>query len=111
MPRKKLTPTEDQRRHVKFLSAVGTKPHDIACYIGVSEKTLMKYFKKEIFRGPLEANAKVGKTLLEMSTNGQEPAASIYWSKARCGWHENQGGDVGPAATPDFVVALEKKAA
>jgi hypothetical protein len=111
MPRKKLTPTEEQRRYVKSLAAVGIPPADIARDIGVSEKTLMKYFHKEIFRGPLEANAKVGKALLEMSTNGQEPAASIYWSKARCGWHENQGGDVGPAAIPDFVVALEKKAA
>jgi hypothetical protein len=111
MPRKKLTPTEEQRRYVKSLAAVGIPPRDIAQCIGVSEKTLLKYFKKEIFRGPLEANAKVGKTLLDMSTDGQNPAASIYWSKARCGWHENQGRDVGPAAIPDFVVALEKKAA
>jgi hypothetical protein len=111
VPRKKLTPTEEQRRHVKYLAAVGTKLHDIARYIKVSEKTLLKYYGEEIFRGPFEANAKVGKTLLDMSTDGQNPAASIYWSKARCGWHENQGRDVGPAAIPDFVVALEKKAA
>jgi hypothetical protein len=82
-----------------------------ARYFYVSEKTLLKYYRDEIFRGPLEVNARVAKTLFEMSTDGQNPGATIYWTKARCGWHENQGGDVRPAAIPDFVVALEKKAA
>ena len=111
MPRAKLTPTPEQRGKVKFLAGVGTPPHDIARYFYVSEKTLLKYYRDEIFRGPLEANARVAKALLEMSTDGQNPGASIYWTKARCGWHENQRGDVRPAAIPDFVVALEKKAA
>jgi hypothetical protein len=111
VPRKKLKPTEEQRRHVKTLSAVGIKPDDLARYFGVSEKTLAKYYREELFRGPLEANAKVGKALLEMSCNGHQPAASIYWSKARGGWREGQGGDAPPAVIPDFVVAREKKAA
>jgi hypothetical protein len=111
MPRAKLTPTPEQRHHVKFLAGVGIQPHDIARYFYVSEKTLLKYYGDEIFRGPLEANARVGKTLYEMSTDGENPVATIYWTKARCGWHEDQRGDVRPAAIPDFVVALEKKAA
>lgn len=111
MPRKKLTPTDDQRRQVKSLAAVGTEPDDIARYLGVSLKTLLKYYKDEIFRGPLEANVKVNKTLLEMACDGQTPVATIYWSKARCRWNENQGRDARPAAVPDFIVALDKKAA
>jgi len=111
MPRKKLTPSEEQRRHVRSLAAVGTEPGDIARYFRVSLKTLQKYYKEELFRGPLEANAKVGKTLLDMACDGQTPVATIYWSRARCRWNENQGGDARPAALPDFIVALEKKAA
>lgn len=111
MPRAKLTPTEEQRRHVKFLSAVGIEADDIARYFHVSLKTLLKYYKEEIFRGKLEANAKVGKTLLDMSCDGQTPVATIYWSKARCRWNENQSRDARPGAIPDFIVALEKKAA
>jgi hypothetical protein len=111
MPRKKLKPTDEQRLRVKSMAAYGTPTHDIARYCDVSEKTLLKYYGKEIFRGPLEANAKVGQSLLEMATNGKTPVASIYWSKARGGWSENQGGDAQPAAVPDFVVALEKLAA
>jgi len=111
MPRKKLKPTAEQRLRVKSLAAVGIKPKDIARYIEVSEKTLLKYYAKEIFRGPLEANAKVAQSLFDMATDGETPVASIYWSKARGGWCEKQGGNVQPAAAPDFVVALDKKAA
>ncbi|MCU1335246.1 MAG: hypothetical protein JWO19_827 [Bryobacterales bacterium] len=89
MPRKKLTPTEEQR----------------------SLKTLLKYYKEEIFRGRLEADAKVGKTMLDMACDGQTPVATIHSSKARFGWHDKSVGDVRPAAIPDFIVALEKKAA
>jgi hypothetical protein len=111
MPRKKLTPTEEQRRHVKFLAAIGTEPDDIARYFHVSLKTLLKYYKEEIFRGPFEANAKVGKTMLDMACDGQTPVATIYWTKARCRWNEHQSEDARPATIPDFIVALEKKAA
>jgi len=88
MPRKKLKPTEEQRLHVKSMAAFGTPSHDIARYLGVSEKTLLKYYGKEIFRGPLEANAKVGQSLLKMATDGETTAATIYWTKARGGWSE-----------------------
>jgi hypothetical protein len=111
MPRKKLKPSPEQRLHVKTLAAVGIEPIDIARYEGMSEKTLHKHYAKEIFRGPLEANAKVGKTLLEMATNGESVAASIFWQKSRCGWNEKPTEDKRSAAIPDFVVALEKKAA
>jgi hypothetical protein len=111
MPRKKLTPTEEQRRHVKSLAAVGIEAEDIARYFGVSLKTLLKYYREELFRGPLEANARVGKTLLEMSCDGHTPVATIYSAKVRFPWRENSGGDVRPAAIPDFIVALDKKAA
>jgi hypothetical protein len=77
----------------------------------MSEKTLQKYYKEELFRGPFEADVKVNKTLLEMASDGETPVASIYWSKARGGWNEKQGRGAPPAAIPDFVVAREKKAA
>jgi len=111
MPRAKLKPTEEQRRQVRSLSALGVEPYDIARYFHVSEKTLRKYYKDEIFRGPLEANAKVAQSLFEMATAGESALASIFWSKARAGWCEKQGRDVQPAVVPDFIVALDKKAA
>ena len=111
MPRVIMMPTDEQRRQVKSLSAVGIEPKDIARSLHVSEKTLLKYYGDEIFRGPLEANAKVGKSLFDMATEGGKPAAAIYWMKARSGWSEKQSADAQPAAVPNFVVAWDKKVA
>jgi hypothetical protein len=111
MPRAKLTPTEEQRQRVRSLSAYGIEPEDIARYLHMSEKTLLKYYGEELFRGRFEANAKVGQTLFEMATSGEMPAATIFWQKARGGWRENHSADPRPVAPPDFVVVLDKKAA
>ncbi len=46
MPRKRLKPTEDERRKVRTLSACGIEPDDIAKYVGVSEKTLQEILRE-----------------------------------------------------------------
>ena len=81
MPRAKLKPTEEQRRKVRSLSACGIEPDDIAKYIGISEKTLDKYYGTDILRAKVEANATVGKALFEMATHLGEVAAAIFWAK------------------------------
>jgi hypothetical protein len=81
MPRAKLKPTEEDRRNVKSMSACGIEADDIAKYIGLSEKTLLKYYEKDILRARVEATAKVGKTLFEMATGGGEVAATIFCRK------------------------------
>jgi hypothetical protein len=111
MPRVILIPTEEQRKRVKWFAAVGIRLADIACYFHVSALTLQKYYREELFRGPLEANAKVGGTLYEMATNGVTPVATIFWQKARAGWSENPDREAQSQAVPDFIVALDKKAA
>jgi hypothetical protein len=111
MPRARLKPTDEQRNRVKSLSAYGTEPEDIARFLHISEATLLKYYGEELFRGRFEANAKVGQALLQMATSGEMPAATIFYSKPRLGWRESQSADARPAAAPDFVVVLEKKAA
>jgi hypothetical protein len=111
MPRAKLTPTEEQRKKARAFSAWGIEPADIARYMGNSEKTHQKYFGEDMFRGKVEANAKVGKILLEMAEGGGEPDVTIFWSKTRGGFHDRQVAATAPAALPNFVVSLEKKAA
>ena len=111
MPRAILRPTEEQRGQVKLLAAVGIDLHNIARWFHVSEKTLLKYYREELFRGPMEANAKVGKTLLEMATNGNSPVATLFYLRTRAGYRENQSSDGRRVAMPDFIVASEKRAA
>jgi hypothetical protein len=82
-------------------------PHqDIALKIGIrSPKTIRKYFRQELDLGVTEANYKVAKTLFEMATSGDCPAATIFWAKTRNGFREHPHSAGAPITPPPFIVA------
>lgn len=86
-------PTERTRAEVSAYAAVGVPHHDIAALIGVSIKTLLKYYGTELRTGKAKANATVGKRLFQLATDGRNVAAAIFWMKAQAGWRERS--DVG----------------
>ena len=88
MSRPEYQPSDKDRRQVKALSALGTRHEDMAKFMDIAPKTLRKHFRDELDRGAIEANAKVVETLFKMATSGKNTSASIYWTKARCGWRE-----------------------
>ena len=52
MPRPRLQPSDEQRRMVKTLSALGIPQKQIARQVGIrSDKTLRKHFREELDRG------------------------------------------------------------
>ena len=108
MPRLPISPTEEQRRLVKSMAAVGVPHEDIGRKIGIrSPKTLRKHFREELDLGMIDANYNVGKTFYEMATGGQEVAATIFWVKIRNMFRESppSSGTGGPApfiVAPDF---------
>ena len=107
MPRPPLNPTDAQRRMVKSMAAVGIPHEDIARKIRIrSPKTLRKHFRDELDLGIIDANYNVGKTLYEMATSGDEPAATIFWDKTRNRSRERSP-DATPAAPPPFIVGVE----
>ena len=109
MPRPQLKPTDDQRRLVKSMAAMGIPHEDIARKIGVrSAKTVRKHFREELGLGMTEANYKVAQTLYQMATSGECPAATIFWVKTRNRFRERAGDDVRQIAPPPFIVALEE---
>ena len=69
------------------LSRVGTRHEDIAILLGFSEDTLAKYYRKELDKGRIEANAAIAGTLFEKAKQG-DTAAMLFWLKTRAGWHE-----------------------
>jgi hypothetical protein len=78
MPRPKLNPTEEQRRLVKKLAAVGTKHEDIAHMVNIrSPKTLRKHFREELDRGAAEANASVAGALYKKAMDGDTNAQKL----------------------------------
>ena len=109
MPRPKLKPTEDLRRMVKTMTAMGAKQEDVAARIGVrSPKTLRKHFRDELDQGASEANMSVAQALYKKAKDGDVKAA-MFWLKCRAGWRDRPEYD-GPASPPPpFIVALEKR--
>lgn len=82
-------PTEETRKLAKALASVGITHEDIASKIGISADTLVKYYKKELDDGRIDANAAIAKGLFQQAKSGNT-AASIFWLKTRAGWKETQ---------------------
>ena len=82
-------PTDETKKLARTLSAVGITYEDIAAKIGISSDTLVKYYKKELDDGRIDANSTVAKGLFQQAKNGNV-AASIFWLKTRAGWKETQ---------------------
>jgi len=80
-------PTDESRKLVRALAAVGIRHEDIGAKLEIGTDTLVKYYRKELDDGRIDANAAVGKTLYEQARNGNTSAA-IFWLKTRAGWKE-----------------------
>ena len=79
--------TADTRKQVYNLSIVGTRYEDIALVLGISDDTLTKYYKSELEKGRIEANAAVAGTLYEKAKQG-DTSSMIFWLKTRAQWSE-----------------------
>ena len=87
MPQEPHEPTEQTRAQAESAAGLGL-PHDqIGALIGISDKTLRKYYATELAVGKAKASAKIAKTLFNKAVNG-DTTASIWWTKAQMGWGE-----------------------
>jgi hypothetical protein len=112
MARPKFVATEEQRRTVKSLSAYGMSHEGIAHMVSLrSPKTLRKHFRKELDLGAIEGTAQVAQTRFQMAKSGKYPAATIHYLEQRQRWLEVETPEIRQTVTPDFIVALDKKAA
>ena len=84
---KKYETTNENKMLVKTLAAVGITFEDIATKLEISSDTLVKYYKKELDDGRIDANASIGQTLFQQAKNGNTTAA-IFWLKTRARWKE-----------------------
>lgn len=84
----KYEPNDKDRALVKSYTAVGIRQEHVALILGITEKTLRKYYRLELDTAGIEANAAVGGTLFRMATSGECPAATIFWGKTKMGLRE-----------------------
>ena len=82
MPRPNFQPTDEQRKRVKSLSALGYRHEDICLMIGLrSPKSLRKHFRQELSAGMAEANAAVAQIAYEMASSGRCLPLTIFYLK------------------------------
>lgn len=89
-------PTEQARNFVRVMVADGKLQSEVALVVGVSEKTLRKYYGVELDTARLKANAMVSSTLYMAATGGGDwtkmvPTCAIWYDKTRNGMREVQG--------------------
>jgi hypothetical protein len=94
-------PNADTRIKVYTLSTVGTRHEDIASVLSISHDTLVKYYKEELDKGRIEANASVAETLFKQAKEGNT-TAMIFWLKSRARWKESTQHEISgnPDGTP-----------
>src|SRR5258708_7897103 len=103
MARPRFLPSDEQRRLVRSLAAIGMTQQKIARLIGVSHKTLTKRCRDELERGSIEAEAEVAKSWFQMARSGKNLTAAVYFLKTK-GWWAGQGAETRQEPVADFVV-------
>jgi hypothetical protein len=81
-----MHPNKRDRTQVETLSGMGATEEFIASHLSLSIEELRKHYNTELIHGQEEANLQVAKTLHEMATSGEHPAATIAWLRMRAGW-------------------------
>lgn len=89
----RFEPTEKNREQVETMAGYGVPLHQVASLIGIDEKTLYKYFRKEIDEGKAKANAQIGLSLFQQATTGENTSAAIWWTKSQMGWKDHSRPD------------------
>jgi hypothetical protein len=99
---KPFEPTPELREIVEIMAACGVPQEDIGRAVKCNHITLRKYFRDELDRAALLANAKVARNLFQRACDPDgPPALSIFWLKCRAGWRDTQSVEVaGPGGAP-----------
>jgi DNA-binding XRE family transcriptional regulator len=87
MGRKAHQPTDENKKQVELMAAVGITQEQIAQFLKISQDTLAKYYETELADGAIKANTKVASSLYTQAINGNV-TAQIFWCKTRLGWRD-----------------------
>jgi len=83
-------PTNDDRKTVEIMTACGFNHAQVCNQLGptgLSEKTLIKYFRRELDTAVDKANARMGAKAYQMGLGGSERMVQ-YWLNCRAGWKD-----------------------
>jgi hypothetical protein len=88
--RPRFKPTDDERKQVEAMAGYGVPFAMISSLIrgGIDEDTLNRHFGRELSQGKAKACAKVGQSLFQRATSGDDTTAAIWWTKTQMGWKD-----------------------
>lgn len=87
IPQEPHVPTDQLRKLVESSSGLGLPHESIAALVGIDDKTLRKYYRKELDEGKAKANGQIAKTLYNKALSG-DTTALIWWTKTQLRWSE-----------------------
>lgn len=112
--RPKFVPTEDQVKQVKAMCMWGTPHHHQARVIGISIKTFIRAFRKDLDLGQSQGVVHCFGKLHAAINAGEQWAIKLYLANT-CGWHDTnvlrtqQLGADGKPINPNGTVYVIKK--
>ncbi len=83
---KKYRPIDDDYSKVEEMVCIGLDQHTIAKIMGISNRTLTKYYKHNLAVGREKRTARVAGVAYEMAISGESPSMTTFWLKTQAGW-------------------------
>lgn len=72
------------------LTSFGVQQMEVAVYLGISDRTLRKHYRRELDTATITANAQVARSLFKNAVDNSNVSAQIFWLKTRAGFREKQ---------------------
>jgi hypothetical protein len=98
--------TDESRKLVRTLSAVGITYEDIASKLDISSDTLVKHYRTELDDGRIDANAAIAQSLYQSAKNGNT-TAQMFWLKTRGKWKEVTQHEITGANGAEIGITVE----
>jgi len=99
--------TEQEKRDIEELAAVGASEEDIAAELKISAKHLQEQYSAELTYGSAKGKNEVLKTFYKQVQSGTNVGATTFWVKGRCGWRDT--GSINVASTPNIAIFIEEQ--
>jgi len=113
---KRYEPTDDDYDKVSEMVSIGLDQHTIAKIMGISNATLLKYYKAHMETAREQRTARVAGVAYEMAVSGESPSMTTFWLKTQAGWtpkqhivHEDKNFDISWSDDEDDIADANRR--
>jgi hypothetical protein len=113
---KAYKPADDDYSKVEEMVTIGLDQHTISKVMGISNATLLKYYKHTLETAREKRTAKVAGVAYEMAVSGESASMTTFWLKTQAGWtpkqhivHEDRNFDVSWSADEEDIADANRR--